>query len=93
MSNLIPVIVTTEYRGVFYGKIDPAKKGDTILEVHGCRNVLYWESKVEGFLGLSSHGPTSGCKIGALAGGPVTLHKITSVTQCSEDAAKKWESL
>lgn len=88
----IPVIITTEYRGVFFGMIDPATKKDRVLEVSECRNVIYWESKVEGFLGLSATGPTSGCKIGKKAGGDVTLHNITSATTCSDEATAKWNT-
>lgn len=93
MSELIPAIITTEYRGVFFGYIKEEQIKETTLDVEKCRNVRYWTSEVNGFQGLSSNGPSNGCTISAMAGGPVVLHKVTSVSVCSESATQKWESL
>lgn len=87
------VIVTTEYRGVFFGLIDESTKNETTLQLDECRNVRYWSSDVDGFLGLSSTGPTKGCTIGKKAGGTVTLHKVTSVTGVSVEALEVWNKL
>lgn len=84
------VIVTTSYRGVFYGQIAKDKANLTI-ELHKAVNVIYWSSKTKGFLGLSSEGPNDECRISAPAGGPILLHGITSVTECSDKAIEAWK--
>lgn len=85
-----PVIVTTEFRGVFYGRLsddqDEAAKSLVLTE---CRNAIYWSGS-RGFLGLASHGPESESKVGTTAP-RVLLHGVTSVTDCTEAAAKAWE--
>jgi len=88
------VLVTTSYRGVFYGQIaeEDLTKNDTIT-LHEARNVIYWKSKVNGFLGLTSQGPSDECRISAMAGGPIVLHSITSITECSAVAIERWKSI
>lgn len=91
------VLVTTEHRGVFFGWTeDPADA--TTVRLTGVRNCLYWSSKTGGFLGLAEKGPTdasasgSGCRIGALCEGPVTLQKVTCVADVANEAVKVWET-
>jgi hypothetical protein len=83
------VIVTTEFRGVFFGYLpkntDENAKDLVLLDA---RCAIYW-SGVRGFLGLASHGPESGSKIGSKAP-RVLLHGITSVSDCTPDAEKAW---
>ncbi len=93
MESLVAVIITTSYRGVFFGWIKPEEKKEKTIEVIRCRNVRYWTSETDGFQGLSSNGPNKSCKISAEAGGPCVIHDITSVTQCSESAVEKWLNL
>lgn len=50
-----PVIITTEYRGVFFGYAEDTT-GDTVI-LKNARNCIYWSSKTGGFLGLASKGP------------------------------------
>jgi len=87
------VIVTTEYRGVFYGLMDPAEVKETTITLSGAHNVIYWSSETKGFLGLSADGPNKNCRIGAKAGGDIVIHKVTSITECSEAAVKVWSAL
>ena len=91
--HLIPVIVTTEYKGVFFGFIDSSTKNETTLELTECRNVRYWHSTVNGFLGLASHGPSEKCTISRKSSLPVILHKVTSVSQVSLTAVEVWNKL
>lgn len=88
-KELKPVLVTTEFRGVFFGYLKE-QKGCEELTLTNARNCIYWSSSCGGFLGLASKGPDSGCKIG-LKVDEITLYKITSTTPVSEDAAKAWE--
>ena len=81
------VLVTTEFRGVFFGyavKTD----GDTI-KIKRARNCLYWPSENKGFLGLASKGPLAGAKVGPPA--DIELRKITCVAEVTPEAAERWE--
>ena len=85
-----PVLVTTAHRGVFFGNLsaDQDEDAKTLVLTH-CRNAIYWSGS-QGFLGLAAHGPEEGSKIGATAKS-VRLHDVTSVTECTNKAAAKWE--
>ena len=84
-----PVLVTTEFRGVFFGyAVDTT--GDPIT-LTNARNCIYWPSGNGGFLGLASEGPAKGSRIGARAD-MIELRKITAVAEVTETAAAAWES-
>lgn len=85
------VLVTTEFRGVFFGYIKEDKHLPSEITMTKVRNCIYWSSDVGGFLGLASKGPTSGCKIGTEVP-ELRLFKVTSVTPVSDEAATKWNS-
>lgn len=84
------VLVTTEFRGVFYGEVKNDKKLPEEITLTNARNCIYWPSSCGGFLGLASNGPNKDCRIGALVK-ELTLYKITSVTPVSEEASDKWK--
>lgn len=84
-----PVLVTTEFRGVFFGFIKNDKKLPAEITLTKAKNCIYWSSDVGGFLGLASKGPSALCKIGQIVN-ELTLYKITSVTPVSEEATEKW---
>ncbi len=84
------VLVTTQYRGVFYGEMESGKDLPGKIVLKNARNCIYWSSDCNGFLGLAANGPTKGCKIGAKIE-EVTLYGITSVSPVSAEAVKKWE--
>jgi hypothetical protein len=82
------VLVTTEYRGVFFGyAVDTTK--DTI-KLRSARNCIYWSKSVGGFVGLAEKGPDSSCHIGARA--DLELRKITCVAEVTKDAVVAWEN-
>ncbi len=83
-----PVIVTTEYRGVFFGYA--ADTTGEQIALKRARLCLYWSADVKGFLGLAGAGPTKSCRIGPPA--DITIRKITSVVEVSPEAVKAWES-
>lgn len=83
-----PVLVTTEYRGVFFGYLD-GKPGDT-LTITKARNCIYWSADVKGVLGLASNGPTRTCKVGP-AVPSLTLFKVTAVVEAKPEAVERWE--
>ena len=83
-----PVLVTTEFRGVFYGWAKDMS-GETIT-LTNARNCIYWSAATGGFGGLASEGPAKGSRIGARID-KIDLRKVTSVSEVSTEAAEKWE--
>lgn len=86
------VLVTTEFRGVFFGYVKDDTQLPAEITLTGVRNCIYWSSDVGGFLGLSSNGPTASCKISKRAS-ELTVYKITSVSQVEDGAVEKWEKI
>ena len=84
-----PVLITTEFRGVFFGYIKKDTKLPAEITLTNVKNCIYWSSDIGGFLGLASVGPSPSCKIGK----PVkelTVYKITSITPVEDGAVEKW---
>ena len=88
-TNGRPVLITTEYRGVFFGYAEDTS-GDTVI-LTNARNCIYWPSANGGFMGLASEGPAAGARIGARVG-QIELRKVTSVAEVPEIAVKAWEA-
>ena len=84
------VLVTTEFRGVFFGYMDDATTAPDYLILTDARNCIHWSADCNGFLGLAATGITAGCKVGAKVP-RITLFKITSITPVTEEAVKTWE--
>lgn len=82
-----PVLLTTEYRGVFFGFAEKTS-GDTVT-LHDARNCIYWSKDVGGFAGLASLGPTTSCRIGRVVS-QIELRKVNSVSEVSDMALKAW---
>ena len=78
-----PVVVTTEFRGVFFGYME--KEENTTVTLSGCRNCISWTSEVRGFAGLAITGPLDGCRIGPAAS-KMKLHKVTAILDCTKEA-------
>lgn len=83
------VLVTTEFRGVFAGELVEQK--DRMVTLKNARNCIYWSSDVGGFLGLAQKGPSKGCTIGTVAP-KVDLFEVTSISDCTDEARKAWET-
>lgn len=84
-----PVLVTTEFRGIFFGYAADTN-GDNIT-LSRARNCIYWPSSQGGFAGLAAEGPAKGARIGS-AVSSIDLRKVTSVIEVTPEAAKKWEA-
>ena len=86
------VLVTTEFRGVFFGYLNgmPETLPNSVT-LANARNCLYWDESIKGFLGLATQGPTSSCRIGPKVEN-LTLYKITSIAPCTSDAEDSWEN-
>jgi hypothetical protein len=83
-----PVLVTTSYRGVFFGYA--ADTGGGTIKLRACRNCLYWPAAQKGFLGLAATGPLDGARVGPPA--DVELRGVTSVAEVTPEAVRRWES-
>lgn len=86
-----PVLITTEFRGVFFGYVADDTKLPAEITITGARNAIYWTG-TGGFLGLAATGPNKECRVGARLTEPLTLYKITSVTPVTAEAEKAWET-
>lgn len=83
-----PVLVTTVHRGVFFGFA--ADTDGARIALNDARLVVYWSADCKGFMGLAAHGPTKDCRIGPKAS--ITLRNITSVSEVTPEAVKKFEA-
>ena len=82
------VLVTTLYRGVFFGYATNTD-GETIT-LRAARNCVYWPAEQKGFLGLAKDGPLIGARVGPPA--DVQLRGITCVAEVTEEAVQRWEA-
>lgn len=83
-----PVIVCTEYRGVFFGYSEDTT-GD-VIRLKDARMAIKWGT-TEGVMQLARTGPTSASKISVPA--DIEVRKITSVFEVAPEALAKWEGL
>lgn len=88
----IPVLVTTDKRGVFFGYADPAELNADVITLRQARNCIKWTSDVGGVFGLASRGPSSSCRVTKDSVPSLQVRGITSVSECSPEAVKAWEA-
>lgn len=81
-----PVIICTEFKGVFFGYADDTS-GD-IVQLKNARMAIYWGT-TRGVMQLAETGPTPSSKISARA--DIEVRKITAVFEVKDDAVKAWE--
>ena len=85
----IPVLVCTDKRGVIFGYTCNANARP--IKMMKARMALYWSADVGGVFGLAEKGPTSGCKISAVAPS-LTLEGVTAVFSIDPIAEKAWNA-
>ena len=89
---MIPVVVTTELKGVFFGYVpEGTDLSGTVLRIEQARMCVYWDQTTRGVNGLAAQGPKRGCRVSPSVPA-MTLQKITSVMETSPEAAQAWES-
>ena len=87
-----PLVVTTEYRGVFFGYGDPdTLTADKRLRLEDAQICLYWSADVKGVLGLASKGASKDCRVSAPIPA-ITLEKVTSIMETTKEAEKAWKT-
>lgn len=87
-GKLRPVIVCTEFRGVFYGLA-----GDTtgdVIHLKDARMAIYWGT-TKGVMELAHTGPTAKSRISAPA--DIEIRKVTSVFEVTPEAEKAWKEI
>ena len=84
-----PVIVTTEFRAVFFGYATDTS-GDAVT-LRNARNCIYWSAVTGGFGGLATTGPGAGSRIGERIKS-IDLRKVTSVSEMEPAAVEAWEA-
>lgn len=82
-----PVIVCTEFRGVFFGYATDTS-GD-VIHLKSARMAIYWGTE-RGVMQLAETGPTTKSRISARA--DIDVRKITAVFEVTPEAAKAWEA-
>lgn len=87
---MIPVLVTTQHRGVFAGLI-PADADLTAktMPLKGARMAIYWGT-TRGLMELCETGPTSKSRISAVADIPC-LQDVTAVFSITPKAWEAWQ--
>lgn len=90
-AGLRPVLITTEYRGVFAGLI-PADQDLTArsMPLKAAKMAIQWGTK-RGLMELCDSGPTPNSRISSPADIPA-LHGITAVFDITPEAWKKWQA-
>lgn len=83
-----PVLVTTAHRGVFFGFLEREEQNGETVVLTDARCAIRWRT-TGGFLELASKGPNVNSKIGDTAP-RITLYKVTSLTECTPEAAEAW---
>jgi hypothetical protein len=86
VSKERPVIVCTEFKGVFFGYTDDTT-GDTI-HLKSARMAIYWGT-TRGVMELAEVGPNAKSKISARAN--IEVRKVTAVFEVAEGAVQAWE--
>jgi hypothetical protein len=87
-TTKVPLVVTTEHRGVFFGYGVPTT--EKVIRLEQARMCVKWTSDVRGVVGLAANGPTKDCRIGPAAPA-ITLQKVTSIMEVSPEAEAKWK--
>ena len=83
------VVVTTKHRGVFYGLLESRDCGEFVLT--DARVCMFWSKETRGFVGLASTGPLSDSRV-STAAPRLEVFDVTAVLECTDEAAKQWES-
>lgn len=84
------VLLTTEHRGVFFGRLDRYDESARVAELSNARMVVHWPAECHGVLGLASDGPRKGCRISP-AVPELRLTGVTAVGLVAESALPAWE--
>lgn len=89
---MVPILVTTDKRGVFFGRVAEFPEAiPTEVELADARMCVYWSTAEHGVFGLAVAGPGKDCRIGP-AVTKLRLNGVTSIALCTPEAAERWEA-
>ena len=87
IKRAVPLVVTTQHRGVFFGYGQPTRNATIRLE--RARMCVRWGCEMKGVVGLAAFGPNDRCRVGPAAPA-INLRDVTSVMEVSTEAEEKW---
>lgn len=86
----VPVIVCTEFKGVFFGYVDQFPQSiPTEIRLTKSKMCVYWSADVNGVMGLASKHKFTNCKITPEIPS-ILLNKITAIMEVSSEAERAW---
>lgn len=91
MTDLIPALITTDKRGVFFGYINPDDIGKESFHAKEVQMCQYWSQDVMGVLGLAAVGPSKSSRVSKVTKGGY-IYGVTLVIECSPQAVEAWKS-
>lgn len=83
------VIVTTERRGVFYGRLVRSDEDKRIAVLMDAYMAIYWGT-TGGLFQLADSGPTEKSKISSKAYS-ITLHLVECIIEVTKEGIEAWE--
>ena len=84
------IVVTTEYRGVFFGYGESELREDKTITLKNARMCVYWPQTCHGVLGLASIGTVEGSRVTPMIPS-IQLVKVTAIMEATGRAIKEWE--
>ncbi len=81
-----PVVICTEYRGVFFGYATDTSKD--VVKLRGAKMAISWGSNRKGVMDLAKSGPSKDDRISASA--DIELRKITAIFEVTKEAEAAW---
>lgn len=84
------ILITTKYRGVFFGQVEESEPidGEHIRNVRNARMAIQFGT-TRGVSQLAATGPTDKSLISAAADMPI-IRDVTAIFTVTEEAAEKW---
>ena len=85
----IAVVVTTEFKGVFFGY--GVLSDEKTVTLKNCRMCVSWPVINHGVLGLASHGPKNGARVSPRVP-QMVIQNVTAMMVVTAEAVALWES-
>jgi hypothetical protein len=89
---MLPILVTTSHRGVFFGYVPEMPAGiPAEVVLVDARNCVFWSTAERGVFGLAVMGPSDRCRIGPKVP-ELRVNAVTAIARCTPEAAQRWEA-
>ena len=86
-----PVVVTTEHRGVFFGRVVSEDVAAKTIDLSDAQMCVYWSDDVKGILGLAATGPSKKCRVTPVVPA-IALQAVTAVIDATSEAEASWSA-